>query len=125
VPVEPDGASPALRCAVHSRDDGLTLVNFSAPAVDGFGTALALLEHPAGHPLFGAIASSAPGWRLIARTGSGVPVVAARAGLLLFDAASAPVGFLPDLLLSPVLALQRNSCSCTRRRSTSAAKASS
>ncbi len=107
MPARPDAGVRTLRCAVHARADGLTLVNFTAPPVDGFGTALALLEHPVGRPLFAEAALPAAGWRLITRTGSGVPLVAARGGLLLIDTSAAPDGFLPDLLLSPVLATQR------------------
>ncbi len=107
VPAAPDGGSQALRCVVDTTDDGLTRVNFCEPAVDAFGTALALLEHPAERPLFGAAPSATAGWRSIVRTASGVPVVTARDGMLLVDAPNTPEGFLPDLLLSPVLAMQR------------------
>jgi len=104
---EPAAGARVQRCRVRMRDDGIALVDFVAPAVDAFGTALALLEHPANAPLFREVAAPAPGWRAIARTSTGIPLVAARGGQLLVDAPDAPEGFLPDLLLSPVLAMQR------------------
>jgi hypothetical protein len=105
VPAAPE--ADALQCDVRARPDGLTLVHFRAPPVDAFGTALALLEHPVGRPLFREAPSATPGWRSIVRAESGTPLVAARGGRMLVDAPSAPEGFLPDLLLSPVLAAQR------------------
>jgi hypothetical protein len=107
VPVAPVGDATSLRCSVQARGDGLTLVNFVAPAVDAFGTALALLEHPVGRPLYREVPSTVAGWRLIASTTTALPLVAARGGLLLVDAPNAPEGFLVDTLLSPVLAMQR------------------
>ena len=107
VPVAPDADTPSLRCSVQARGDSLTLVNFIAPAVDAFGTALALLEHPVGRPLYREVPSTVAGWRFIASTTTGIPLVAARGGLLLVDATNAPEGFLVDALLSPVLAMQR------------------
>jgi hypothetical protein len=103
----PTADSPAQRCSVHARDDGLTLLSFADPAVDGIGIALALLEHPIGRPLYREVPSPASGWRTVASTVTGAPLVAARGGMLLVDAPSAPDGFLPDLALSPVLAMQR------------------
>lgn len=103
-----DAGGPAShRCVVTVVGDGIVQVDYSWPTVDGFGTALALLEHPAGRPLFTAAPGSAAGWRLIVRAGSGDPVVAARGGSLRIETRLAPDGFLPDLLLSPVLASQR------------------
>jgi hypothetical protein len=107
VPAAPGLAVPAQRCTVHACSDGLVLVNFTAPAVDTMGIALALLEHPAGRPLYREVPGTQPGWRLVASTVSGLPLVASNGSMLLVDAPSAPEGFLPDLLLSPVLAMQR------------------
>src|SRR2546423_9559252 len=107
VPVGPDSGAASLRCSVQARGDGLALVDFVAPIVDAVGTALALLEHPVGKPLYREVPSSVSGWRLIASTTTGLPLVAARGGLLIVDAPNAPEGFLVDLLLSPVLAMQR------------------
>jgi len=107
VPAAPAAAQPTQRCTVHARADGLTLIRFDEPAVDAIGIALALLEHPVGAPLYREVAATTPDWRVVASTASGAPLVAARGGMLLLDAPAAPEGFLPDLLLSPVLAMQR------------------
>jgi hypothetical protein len=107
VPGAATADAPAQRCTVRARGDGLTLLHFTEPAVDAMGIALALLEHPVGQPLYREVESPLPGWRLVASTVTGVPLVAARGGMILVDAPAAPDGFLPDLLLSPVLAMQR------------------
>jgi len=107
VPAAAQPDAPTLRCTVRTRGDGLALFNFVEPAVDAIGTALALLEHPVGRPLYREVPSPTPGWRVVASALTGLPLVAARAGMLLVDSPAAPDGFLSDLLLSPVLAMQR------------------
>jgi hypothetical protein len=107
VPAAAQPDAPTLRCTVRTRGDGLALFNFVEPAVDAIGTALALLEHPVGRPLYREVPSPTPGWRVVASALTGLPLVAARGGMLLVDSPAAPDGFLSDLLLSPVLAMQR------------------
>ena len=98
-----------VACAVHLLDeDRIALVVFSDQAtIDAFGVAEALLEHPVNDPLFTPAGATPDGWRLINSTRSGLPVLAARGPAALLDRTRVPAEFLVDLIVNPVLAIQR------------------
>lgn len=102
-------ASGRVCCSIRSFDEGrLAAVSLAGPgSIDAFGVASALLEHPVGAPLFVARGTSTDGWQLIATAQGGVPVVATRGNEALVDCTRAPRGFLVDLMVNPVLAIQR------------------
>lgn len=105
---EQNDAMAQVRCSIGFLENRrLAHVRFTEPAtLDLFGVALTLLEHPVSAPLF--VASPfVDGWRIIASSATGVPVIAARDGEALVDLAQAPTGFLVDLIVNPVLAGQR------------------
>jgi hypothetical protein len=103
--------APAGRvcCSVRLFDDGaLALLRFVHPrSIVAFEVASALLEHPAAAPLFTAHRVRNDGWQLITNARSGIPVVAARGNEALVDRTRVPTGFLVDLIVNPVLAIQR------------------
>jgi hypothetical protein len=96
-------------CAVRLLDeDRLALVQFSeAATIDVFGVAEALLEHPVDNPLFTQAGVTSDGWRMMSSAQSGLPVLAARGPDALIDRTRVPAEFLVDLIVNPVLAIQR------------------
>jgi hypothetical protein len=98
-----------VACSVRMLDEErLALLQFSdPPTIDAFGVATALLEHPAEDPLFTRAAAEEEGWRLMLSTKTALPVLAARGPLVLVDRTGVPSEFLVDLMVNPVLAIQR------------------
>lgn len=98
-----------LSCSVLLIEAGaLALLRFCNPrSIAAFEVASALLEHPAAAPLFTAHRVCNDGWQLIKDARSGIPVVAARGNEALVDRTGVPAGFLVDLIVNPVLAIQR------------------
>src|SRR5262249_13950870 len=103
--------APAGRvcCSVRLFDGGgLALLRFAHPrSIVAFDVASALLEHPAAAPLFTSHGVRNDGWQLIANARSGTPVVAARGNEALVNRTRVPIGFLVDMMVNPVLAIQR------------------
>jgi len=102
---------PRVCCAVRALENQrIALLRFESPAASGdhFDDALALLRHPAANPEYiEAEVSADAGWRLIVHAASRIPVVAARGAELLVDVSLAGSRVLGQLLVDPVLALQR------------------
>jgi hypothetical protein len=95
---------------VRALDDKrMAWVRFVEPEhLDSMNVSLGLLQHPVRQPLFAECASPIPGWRTVSSTSApALPLVAARNGEALVDLRREPPGFLADLVVSPVLALQR------------------
>jgi hypothetical protein len=108
---DPDGsAAPRVLCTVHAVEgERLALVRFeSTTSASLIDDALALLMHPASQPEY--IEGNAPGasaWRLIVHAASSEPAVAVRGHEVLVDVSRVGARQLGQLLIDPVLALQR------------------
>ncbi len=109
VPADPADAGSRVRCSAHLCSDGQPAsVRFSEPAaVDLFGAALSLLKHPAADPLFVEGDLAIEGWRFIVRARTGGTVTAVCGAVALIDLELVPAEFLVDLIVNPVLAIQR------------------
>jgi hypothetical protein len=109
VPAVASDTCPRVRCWISFIENHrLAHVRFTEPgALDLFGVALTLLEHPVSAPLFAALPAAVDGWRVIVSSATDVPVIAARNREAIVDLAQAPAGFLVDLIVNPVLAAQR------------------
>ncbi len=102
--------APRIRCAVHALEgERLALVRFeSALSTNCFDDALALLRHPAADPVYiEEDESHGSVWRLIVHAASGLPAVAVRGHELMVDLSRVGARLLGQLLVDPVLALQR------------------
>jgi hypothetical protein len=102
-------ALPRVRAVVRARDGArLALIRYeSMPSIPAFDLALGLLKHPAADPRYIEGAPQADGWRLIVQSTTAAAVVAARGQDLLVDLSHAGARLLGQLLVDPVLALQR------------------
>jgi hypothetical protein len=107
---DPDASSlPRARCTVRAVEGSdLALVRYDTPlATSAFDVALALLKHPAAAPEHVEAAPRADGWRPIVHLATGRTVVMARAQMVLVDVAHCGPRLLGQLLVEPVLAMQR------------------
>lgn len=99
-----------VRCSVSTSADGrFALIRFRTPAdLDAAAIALDLLQHPIARPLYAEREATADGWRVIGATAQGSrPFLAARGAQALIDLELLRPGFLVELVMSPVLSLQK------------------
>ena len=97
------------RCAVRAvKDTSLAIVHYHTPlATPAFDFALALMRHPTAAPLHVEGEPQVDGWRPIVQVATGRTVVMARAQEVLVDVAQCGPRLLGQLLVEPVLAMQR------------------
>jgi hypothetical protein len=99
---------PRARCTVRAIEGGhLAWVHYDSPlATSAFDVALMLLKHPAAAPEH-VEDDESDGWRPIVQVATRRPVVMARAQDVLVDVAHCGPRLLGQLLVEPVLAMQR------------------
>ena len=99
-----------VRCTVHAvQGERLALVRLlCTPAIVAHDVALRLLKHPAADPQYVEGAPQGDGWQVIVHAASGLPAVAARGHEALVDVSHTGPRLLGQLLVDPVLALQRS-----------------